>query len=334
MYRRTIVFCFLIVLVIFFASSFHFDKYTSIEIESNIQLANLNCNGPDTIFITIQDSFNIVNAKLFYAKNYNPWDSSLMVKTGANTWRGIMYLSGIATYRYYIKTFDSLNRVGTMPAGAPANYYSFICSGNDTIKPVITHTPIGNTPKSVWPISVSAAVSDASGIDSVWVRWRINSGITKLFRLLNTSGNNYSSIFNSVNAEVVPGDTIRYRIIAQDNSSQHNKDSTVLYSFRIVNYIGINVNKSNIPDKYYLSQNYPNPFNPITRLDFDIPKQGIVKLKIFDILGRDVVELVNEKKSPGSYSIDFNAAYLSSGVYLYKLESDGFVETKRMVLLK
>jgi hypothetical protein len=91
---------------------------------------------------------------------------------------------------------------------------------------------------------------------------------------------------------------------------------------------------SPIPTTYALKQNYPNPFNPVTKISYDIPKQGLVTMKIYDILGREVRQLVNEVKSPGSYSVDFNAADLSSGVYFYKLESMGYSDIKRMMLIK
>jgi hypothetical protein len=95
-----------------------------------------------------------------------------------------------------------------------------------------------------------------------------------------------------------------------------------------------NPNQNTIPDKYSLSQNYPNPFNPVTKINFSIPKQGFVTLKIYDILGREVRTLVNETKQPGNYSVDFNGSSLASGVYFYRLESNSFTSIKRMVLIK
>jgi hypothetical protein len=378
----------------------------------------------------------------------------------------------------------------------------------DTTKPVIVHTPISNIPKVIWPVSVNAVVTDSSGIDSVWVKWYKNTPATmnRRFRLNNISGNNYSAIFNSVIADVNYYDSIFYRIFAQDNSGNHNIDSTALYKFKILlimqgcagndilpsNYpyttywmdgrtqilitapelIGLGLyanmpilsialyvqsnnspplngfcvsfqntslttltgfvnsgwtigyygtysimgtgrqtitmtnynfhwngtgnllieicydnsnyiqyspvnssyapgmtwgyytdnssgctltggsaqtnrpnicfmvpdkilpNNSNIPADYSLSQNYPNPFNPITRIDFDIPKNGFVSLKVYDILGREVQTLVNENKTAGSYSVDFNGADLTSGVYFYRLESEGFSNVKRMIVIK
>jgi hypothetical protein len=96
----------------------------------------------------------------------------------------------------------------------------------------------------------------------------------------------------------------------------------------------INNNKTETPDKYSLSQNYPNPFNPVTKINFSIPKNGFVTIKIYDILGKEVDVLVNKEYSAGVYSIDYDGSKLSSGVYFYKLCSGNFIETKKMMLVK
>lgn len=88
------------------------------------------------------------------------------------------------------------------------------------------------------------------------------------------------------------------------------------------------------PLEYSLSQNYPNPFNPVTKINFTLPKQKFVTLKIYDILGKEISSPVNEIKEAGYYSIDFNASNLSSGVYFYRLSTDEFTDIKRMVLLR
>jgi len=89
-----------------------------------------------------------------------------------------------------------------------------------------------------------------------------------------------------------------------------------------------------IPEKFELSQNYPNPFNPVTILEFEIPELGLVSLKVYDILGKEVKSLVNEFKQPGYYKVQFDGNSFSSGVYFYELRSGEFVTRKRMVLLK
>jgi len=99
-------------------------------------------------------------------------------------------------------------------------------------------------------------------------------------------------------------------------------------------YVGIKNISSEVPKDFSLSQNFPNPFNPTTNIRFALPKAGFVKLAVFDILGREVETLVNEDLIAGSYNADWNASKYSSGVYFYKLETEGFAETKKMVLTK
>jgi hypothetical protein len=93
-------------------------------------------------------------------------------------------------------------------------------------------------------------------------------------------------------------------------------------------------NPIEIPENYYLSQNFPNPFNPTTNIGFKITTAGLVSLKVYDILGREVTVLVNEYKQPGVFKVDFNASSLASGIYFYTLTAADFVSTKKMVLLK
>ena len=88
------------------------------------------------------------------------------------------------------------------------------------------------------------------------------------------------------------------------------------------------------PTSYSLSQNYPNPFNPSTKISYNIAMVGIVSLKIYDILGREVSTLVNEEKPAGKYEVNFNASNLASGVYFYQIKAGDFVQSKKMILLK
>ena len=81
-------------------------------------------------------------------------------------------------------------------------------------------------------------------------------------------------------------------------------------------------------------QNYPNPFNPETKIRYQLPTASKVVIKIYNILGSEVMELVNEQKEAGIYEAEFNASNLSSGTYIYKISADNFVQTKKMILLK
>ena len=98
--------------------------------------------------------------------------------------------------------------------------------------------------------------------------------------------------------------------------------------------IGIQNISTEVPSSFSLKQNYPNPFNPATNLEFEIADPGYVSLKIYDLLGKEVVTLVNEKLNPGTYRFEFEADNLTSGVYFYRLSSGDFTDTKRMMLVK
>ena len=89
-----------------------------------------------------------------------------------------------------------------------------------------------------------------------------------------------------------------------------------------------------IPDKYALEQNFPNPFNPTTTIRYQLPKESKVVIKIYDVLGSEAMELLNDQKEAGIYEVEFNASNLSSGTYIYRIIAGDFVETKKMILLK
>ncbi|MFI5144081.1 MAG: T9SS type A sorting domain-containing protein [Ignavibacteria bacterium] len=112
--------------------------------------------------------------------------------------------------------------------------------------------------------------------------------------------------------------------------SNYSKDSIDI----TFNMVGVVHREKDMPKSYVLENNYPNPFNPETKIAFGIPHASNTKLIIYDILGREVATLINEKLEAGNYNVEWNAANYSSGIYFYKLESGDFVQTKKMVLIK
>jgi hypothetical protein len=98
--------------------------------------------------------------------------------------------------------------------------------------------------------------------------------------------------------------------------------------------VGITEGGQGLPQRFLLEQNCPNPFNPTTEIGMRIAKGGLVSLKVFDVLGREVATLVNEVKQPGVYTVRWDASGVASGVYLYRLTASAFVETRKMCVTK
>ncbi len=115
-----------------------------------------------------------------------------------------------------------------------------------------------------------------------------------------------------------------------------SSDSSAIPSNYWLYTTGINSSKdlTDTPQKYTLFQNYPNPFNPTTTIKYEIPKEGLVTLKVYNILGKEVKTLVNEFENAGTYNVTFNASELTSGVYFYRITSGNFSQVKKLILLK
>ena len=114
-----------------------------------------------------------------------------------------------------------------------------------------------------------------------------------------------------------------------------------VWKYPIENLVSVQEKTNNQPNNYELFQNYPNPFNPNTKIQYSIPKESFVTIKVYDILGKEITTLVNERKAIGNYSFNFNANNLPSGVYFYRMQAipegrqtGSFVSTKKFVLLK
>ena len=117
------------------------------------------------------------------------------------------------------------------------------------------------------------------------------------------------------------GGTAYYRLKQEDNDGKFEYSKILELNYTV-------------PSEVSLSQNYPNPFNPVSTIKYSIPEDGFVSLKVYDVLGRLVTTLVNEKQAAGQYSVKFIGSGLASGIYFYILRTNNFVLSKKMSLLK
>jgi hypothetical protein len=175
-----------------------------------------------------------------------------------------------------------------------------------------TNKPVG----TVKQIQLTSENEDASNIKSS--NLSISSGDTKAVRLKITLTTNVKGV--------------RGMLVNEYNTVSKNALSKLSVK-------ELKLNKAEAIKTYALNQNYPNPFNPTTVINYQLPNDGFVTLKVYDILGRLVKTLVNENKSEGRYSVEFNGSNLASGVYIYQLKVNGasgrnFSSTKKLMLLK
>ncbi|MFC2088910.1 T9SS type A sorting domain-containing protein [Calditrichota bacterium] len=128
--------------------------------------------------------------------------------------------------------------------------------------------------------------------------------------------------------------TLGQPIIGVVQNSKHI--NRVGFFYQPFDILATNINQfiTNIPIKFALKQNYPNPFNPSTKIKYDLPKSSKVKIEVFNLIGQKIKTLLNKHTPAGSHEVEFNGTDISSGVYFYKIETEKFIDTKKMVLLR
>jgi hypothetical protein len=208
-----------------------------------------------------------------------------------------------------------------------------ICSDNYTING--TYSGDGTLCEGALPVELSSFTASVKE-KSVHLFWKTEtevgnygfdverSGIKgdwKMIAFIEGHGNSNSpNSYSYVDKNPIGGFKFKYRL------KQIDTDGKFEYSEELEVEL--------VPTEYALYQNYPNPFNPITTIKYQIPELSFVTLKVFDVLGNEIVTLVNEDKPAGSYEVEFNATSLPSGICFYKLQAGDYVETKKMVLMK
>ncbi len=240
-------------------------------------------------------------------------------------------------YRIITKTGELISI--TLAEGVTSN------SGVVNIDAISWTTGDGTGIVVVDPVNAPTGLAAVAGESSITLNWVDNSDNELGFKIersqigsLGKTNADFSEIAE-VDADVTiyedataeAGVEYSYRIAA------FNNDTTSTYSDEINAKIEVTTDVKEIeglPTEYALEQNYPNPFNPSTNIQFSIPQSENVILKIYNSLGQEVAELVNQNLGAGNYNFDFNASGLTSGIYFYSLRTGSFTEIKKMMLIK
>jgi agmatine deiminase len=199
---------------------------------------------------------------------------------------------------------------------------------------LIAHAKLQNTTDTVNNYPVLANIKNKFGIDSTQVYWRIDTNFAyNRVLMTNSGGQNWVGAIPHQSS----GRTVYYYIKTKTSSGKYfSRPITApagYWKFNVLGPTGISENE-NTPGRFALYQNYPNPFNPSTKFKFEIAKQNDVKVIIYDILGKEVRILVNEKLKAGVYEISFDGSTLPSGLYFYKLNAGDYTQTRKMMLIK
>ncbi len=229
-----------------------------------------------------------------------------------------------------------LNGEGCVCHGAPSSAVSVTISGADTVLVGSTNTYVVTITGGPLVRGGTNIAASAGTLDVV-----TGSGLRKSGNELTHSApkapvNNAVSFEFTFTAPSAAGSAILY---ANGNSVNFNgNNGGDQWNFAPNKTVVIATTSSattrNRPEGFELAQNFPNPFNPSTTIRFTLPQDDVARLKVFDASGREVQTLVNGRTSRGTHFVQFNAANLASGVYLYRLETRAFSETKKMLLVK
>jgi hypothetical protein len=223
---------------------------------------------------------------------------------------------------------------------SPSNSFTDSPGGNyvaNTNNSMTNATPVNVSAYPAVFLSFWHKYTTEAGYDFCYVEVSSNNGTTwQNVATYNGTLSTWTQVSLDITSQAAATANLRFRFrLTSDGSLQY--DGWYVDDIKLTTYAtitGVENNNTGIPNKYALNQNYPNPFNPVTLISYSIPKQSFVKITVYDLLGREIQKLVNEVKIAGTYNVAFDGENLSTGVYYYKLESDGFVDVKKMMLIK
>jgi len=268
---------------------------------------------------------------------YN-YDLELYGSSGLSQWISGSYNTGtsseVITYNF---TGSSSTVYAKVYANQASQYSTATCYSIEfvwmpsctmtALIPILSSPSANETILTLTPTLVWSAISDATNY-GVYIR-DVQTNVLVVDNNCATNTNSYTVPTGYLSAN----NKYKWNVQANVNCGSCVSAYATAQYFQI-GPIGIKQETEIRPTEYSLSQNFPNPFNPSTTITFDLPVSGIVQIKVYDVLGREIKTLLNEFKNAGRYNVEFNAGYLQSGTYFYKFTSGEFTQIKKLILLK
>ena len=272
------------------------------------------------------------------------WDSTgiRLDGTGEASWNNGMMISGTrlwfvtnsATGKIYTSTNSGVSfttqQTGSTSANYAAIWFNYVFSGMTSSNGSLFYT---SNSGSTWTAinNLPGGTANIGGITGKNLRWWVtrNTPSTSIY----TSGDNGATW----TSQSCPSGSYAHIGLGRLSTGGTANVWAVGDAGKIIylsGVVGIEPVNAQIPNNYKLEQNYPNPFNPQTTINFSLPKSSLVKLTVYNAAGKKVSEVLNENKFAGNYSVTFDGSDLSSGVYFYSLQTNDFVQTKSMMLIK
>lgn len=190
--------------------------------------------------------------------------------------------------------------------------------------------PWQNAPRTVFIKCEEPATLASAG----WSTWNVTPAIYAEYKCFG-AGSDFKQRLTSISKQLTDQEAATYTVA---NILSKNTSPTFSYDWMpdttAVTSVEEETSLNTIPTSYKLFQNYPNPFNPTTSIKYQLPKNSMVKIVVYDILGAEVMKLVNEEKQAGFYEVKFDAGRLASGVYIYRIQTTDFVQSRKMLLMK
>ncbi len=246
--------------------------------------------------------------------------------------------------QYTFTTNPTSKRITGEHSLEPLSVVAFESGGTEFQDPrfmlSISQSPIIADPPSSVTLTSPQNNAEISASEP-YFEWSSSQHASSYFFELSTHNNFSSVLFDSSLAAPDTSMVLTQQVLANDSTyfwrvkaldGELESDWSDVFNFTV--NLDVSVDPESVPEEFQLKQNYPNPFNPSTQINYSLPNNAHVKLRVFNALGQQVATLVDERKSAGNYSITFNASGLSSGLYFYSIEAGDFRQTQKMVLIK